>query len=80
MGDRKAVKTTKLNHVAFNPEQPIVLVGDDHGSVNSLKWSPNLRKKIPPDAEDGKTPEKRHFDAEMQKIEEFLNSIDRTAY
>lgn len=80
LNERKSAKNTKLNHVAFNPEQPIVLLGDDHGAVNSMKLSPNMRKKVPPEAEDGKTPEKRHFDSEVQKIEEFLNSIDRTVY
>ena len=28
----------------FNPHEPILLVGDDRGGVNSLKLSPNLRK------------------------------------
>ena len=80
LNERKAAKTTKLNHVCFNPDQPIVLVGDDRGAVNSLKLSPNLRKKTPPEVEDGKTPEKRHFESEVRKIEEFLASIDRTVY
>lgn len=39
------MKKTKLTHLAFNPTQPILLVGDDHGSIISLKLSPNLRNK-----------------------------------
>ena len=37
----KRAKPTKL---AFNAVQPIIIVGDDHGSVVALKLSPNLRK------------------------------------
>ncbi|CAH8842099.1 unnamed protein product [Trichobilharzia szidati] len=39
-----AKKKTKLTHIAFNPKYSIIIVGDDHGQVNSLKLSPNLRK------------------------------------
>eukprot|EP00163_Fabomonas_tropica_P028063 TRINITY_DN5620_c0_g1_i2.p1 TRINITY_DN5620_c0_g1~~TRINITY_DN5620_c0_g1_i2.p1 ORF type:complete len:700 (-),score=180.55 TRINITY_DN5620_c0_g1_i2:218-2317(-) len=35
---------TKLTHLCWNPVEPILLVGDDRGSVTSLKLSPNLRK------------------------------------
>ncbi|XP_061900038.1 dynein axonemal intermediate chain 1-like [Entelurus aequoreus] len=38
-------KKTKLTHIAFNPIHPVVIVGDDRGTVISLKLSPNLRKK-----------------------------------
>ncbi|KAF1320199.1 hypothetical protein FI667_g12614, partial [Globisporangium splendens] len=40
----RVVKRAKLTHVAFNTQDPIILVGDDRGGVNSLKLSPNLRK------------------------------------
>ncbi|KAF8566031.1 hypothetical protein P879_08949, partial [Paragonimus westermani] len=40
-----AKKKTKLTHLAFNPKHSIIIVGDDHGQVTSLKLSPNLRKK-----------------------------------
>ncbi|PNH05389.1 Dynein, intermediate chain, flagellar outer arm [Tetrabaena socialis] len=40
---QKVVKKAKLTKMVFNPKQPIVLVGDDKGSVISLKLSPNLR-------------------------------------
>ncbi|XP_051933225.1 dynein axonemal intermediate chain 1-like [Hippocampus zosterae] len=38
-------KKTRLTHIEFNPIHPVVIVGDDRGSVISLKLSPNLRKK-----------------------------------
>ncbi|XP_022094744.1 dynein intermediate chain 2, ciliary-like isoform X1 [Acanthaster planci] len=41
-------KKTKLTHITFNPNHPIILVGDDRGYVTSLKLSPNLRK-VPKD-------------------------------
>ncbi|XP_033108789.1 dynein intermediate chain 2, ciliary-like [Anneissia japonica] len=40
-------KKTKLTHIVFNPDHPIILVGDDRGYVTSMKLSPNLRKKNP---------------------------------
>lgn len=42
--EQKVVKRAKLTHVSFNQRDPIVIVGDDRGGVNSLKLSPNLRK------------------------------------
>jgi dynein intermediate chain 1 len=42
--EQKVVKRAKLTHVSFNQKDPIVIVGDDRGGVNSLKLSPNLRK------------------------------------
>ena len=34
-----------LNKIAFNTQEPIVVVGDTTGHIHSLKLSPNLRKK-----------------------------------
>ncbi|PIY92144.1 MAG: hypothetical protein COY70_04830, partial [Candidatus Magasanikbacteria bacterium CG_4_10_14_0_8_um_filter_42_12] len=42
---QQVVKGAKLNRIAFNPKEPIILVGDTRGSILSLKLSPNLRKK-----------------------------------
>jgi dynein intermediate chain 1 len=42
--EQKVVKRSKLTHVCFNRKDPIIIVGDDRGGVNSLKLSPNLRK------------------------------------
>ena len=38
------VKKAKLTKIVFNPKFPIVLIGDDKGTVTSMKLSPNLRK------------------------------------
>ena len=45
MCEQKIVKKAKLTKVAFNRRHPILLVGDDHGCITSVKLSPNLRKK-----------------------------------
>ena len=41
--EQKVVKRAKLTHIAFNQQDPILIVGDDRGGCNSLKLSPNLR-------------------------------------
>lgn len=51
--EQKVVKRAKLTHLAFNSQDPIVLIGDDRGGVNSLKLSPNLRKIVGSGEEDG---------------------------
>ncbi|KAI9017369.1 WD40-repeat-containing domain protein [Gaertneriomyces semiglobifer] len=43
--EQQIVRKTKLTHIVFNPFEPVILVGDDKGTVISLKLSPNLRKK-----------------------------------
>jgi dynein intermediate chain 1 len=42
--EQKVVKRARLTHVTFNRKEPVIMVGDDRGGVNSLKLSPNLRK------------------------------------
>nr|XP_057915864.1 dynein axonemal intermediate chain 1-like [Doryrhamphus excisus] len=65
-------KKTKLTHIEFNPIHPVVIVGDDRGSVISLKLSPNLRKK--PKGKKGRDlvegPE-----AEVAKMEKLLSLL-----
>jgi len=41
---QKVVKKAKLTHVAFSEADPILVVGDSSGHVNTLKLSPNLRR------------------------------------
>lgn len=41
---QKVIPKGKLTRVAFNRHEPILVVGDDRGSVSCLKLSPNLRK------------------------------------
>ena len=43
------MKKAKLTKLVFNPKHPIVLIGDDKGTVTSLKLSPNLRKSSKPE-------------------------------
>lgn len=49
--EQQIVKKTKLTHLAFNPKQTLLLVGDDHGSIVTLKLSPNLRNTGAEDAD-----------------------------
>jgi len=44
--EQKVVRKAKLTKIAFNlrgQEAPVIIVGDDHSCVSSLKLSPNLR-------------------------------------
>ena len=46
MCEQKVVRKAKLTKLAFNhrgADTPVILVGDDHACVSSLKLSPNLR-------------------------------------
>lgn len=43
--DQSVVHKARLTRLAFNPVEPIIIVGDDRGGVLSLKLSPNLRKQ-----------------------------------
>lgn len=36
----------KLTHLAFKPNDPVIIVGDDRGNITSFKLSPNLRKVL----------------------------------
>ncbi len=44
IAESRPAKTPKLTNLAFNPKDPILLVGDTHGGVILLKLSPNLTK------------------------------------
>nr|KAJ3423062.1 cytoplasmic dynein with WD40 domain [Polyrhizophydium stewartii] len=59
--EQQVVRKAKLTHISFNQFEPIILVGDDKGTVVSLKLSPNLRRK-------SQTPEE-----EPQKLENVIN-------
>lgn len=51
--EQQVVRKAKITHVSFNAFSPILLVGDDKGTVSSFKLSPNLRK--PPKNEETET-------------------------
>merc|ERR1712146_593813 len=42
--EHPAMKKAKALHITFNSEDPIILVGDERGGVNSFKLSNSLRK------------------------------------
>jgi len=72
--EQKIVKKAKLTKVRFNTKDFVLIVGDDHGAVNSLKLSPNLRKS---DVSNilGKT-SKKIDDIQRKKVEDVLATID----
>lgn len=77
--EHPAMKKAKALHVSFNQEDPIILVGDERGGVNSFKLSKSLTKgPLQPTKEEdqGKTPQI----LEQEKMEEFLNSQDKEVY
>ncbi|XP_037106984.1 dynein, axonemal, intermediate chain 1, paralog 2 isoform X3 [Syngnathus acus] len=67
-----AKNKSKLTHIEFNPVRPIIIVGDDRGSVISLKLSPNLRKK-PKGKKGQELPEGP--EVEVVKMEKLLNLL-----
>jgi len=71
--DQKAVKKSKLTHVVFNPCEPILLVGDDKGWVNTLKLSPNLRISSQQDKDNPKTLK----EIEIEKLTRILESAGK---
>lgn len=70
--EQKVVKRARLTHVCFNRRDPILLVGDDRGGVNSLKLSPNLRRISEPGEDETRTRE----DMEIEKVEKLLQAAD----
>eukprot|EP00996_Jenningsia_fusiforme_P005665 NODE_667_length_1996_cov_12.812018_g617_i0.p1 GENE.NODE_667_length_1996_cov_12.812018_g617_i0~~NODE_667_length_1996_cov_12.812018_g617_i0.p1 ORF type:complete len:631 (+),score=160.13 NODE_667_length_1996_cov_12.812018_g617_i0:160-1893(+) len=69
MCDQLVVRKAKLTRICFNPHDPVLLVGDDRGTVLSLKLSPNLRKIAK--VEEGKT-------RQQMEIEKLNKIIDVT--
>lgn len=70
--EQKVVKRAKLTHVCFNYNDPIIIVGDDRGGVNSLKLSPNLRKIHEPRGEDGEILPHDKVQLQVDKMEKLL--------
>jgi len=82
-------KNNKALHLSFNYEDPIILVGDEKGGVNSFKLSHSLRKRIIVDEkaeEERKKAEGEKFKPtdvialECDKMEVFLDSLDKHVY
>jgi dynein intermediate chain 1 len=70
--EQKVVKRAKLTHVCFNQSDPIIIAGDDHGQVHSLKLSPNLRKVGEPRGEDGQVLPHDKIQLQVDKMEKLL--------
>lgn len=79
--EQKVAKKARLTHVSFSHKDPVLLVGDSMGAVNSMKLSPNLRKvtqiKVP-DVKKGETPPppRTRIDVEIEKVENLLARAD----
>lgn len=74
--EQKVVKRAKLTHISFNLTDPIIIVGDDRGGVNSLKLSPNLRKIHEPRGEDGEIVPHDPVQLQVDKMEKLLQAAD----
>ncbi|XP_058796099.1 dynein intermediate chain 2, ciliary isoform X2 [Phymastichus coffea] len=62
----------KLTRLAFNHSLPFLIVGDDKGTVNTLKLSPNLRMKVKPTK---KQMHLSHIELETMKLEKLLSFV-----
>jgi dynein intermediate chain 1 len=71
--EQKVVKRAKLTHVQFNQSDPILIVGDDRGGVNTLKLSPNLRKIHEPRDEEGEIIPHDKVQNQVDKMEKLLS-------
>ncbi|XP_025990622.1 dynein intermediate chain 2, ciliary isoform X3 [Solenopsis invicta] len=65
-------RKNKLTRLAFNNALPFIIVGDDKGTVNTLKLSPNLRIKVKPTK---KQMHLSHTELESMKLEKLLSFV-----
>jgi dynein intermediate chain 1 len=72
----QVVKRAKLTHVKFNPDAPMLVVGDDRGGVISLKLSPNLRQVGEPYDVEGNPLPHDPIQLQVDKMDRLLASID----
>jgi dynein intermediate chain 1 len=72
----KVVRKAKLTHVAFNTAEPIVIVGDDRGGVNTLKLSPNMRIGVV--RTEDTDPNKSEMDLQIDKMDHYLEMVMET--
>ena len=65
-----------LNHIAFNREEPVIVVGDSRGHVHSLKLSPNLRKRSKEAQAAVRNKERKKFlEMETRKLDQIVNQV-----
>jgi len=82
------MKKAKALHVCFNYEDPIILVGDERGGVNSFKLSNSLSQGplvyIPTKDEEKEAVDGHVWpstnELEQKKMEKFLDSLDKHVY
>ena len=68
-------------HVAFNLNDPIILVGDHKGGVVSFKLSNSLHQgPVEPDPENEAHKGKTIQDMEIAKLDKYLDSQDKVIY
>ncbi|XP_046434111.1 dynein intermediate chain 2, ciliary isoform X2 [Neodiprion pinetum] len=65
-------RRNKLTRLAFNAALPFIIVGDDKGTVHTLKLSPNLRLKIKPTK---KQLQMTQYELEALKLERLLSFV-----
>ena len=92
--EHPAMKKAGALHVAFNPFDPIILVGDERGGVNLLKLSASLSEgPEPPVVEEDKKPKREEEEEEEKEkppedpakyqewsMEQFLSTQDKVDY
>ena len=86
--EHPAMKKAKALHISFNSTDPIVLVGDERGGVNSFKLSNSLHKgplvyeptkeELENAKEDTVYPTSDQM--EREKMDKFLDSLDKIVY
>jgi dynein intermediate chain 1 len=79
MCEHPAMKKAKALHVSFNRTDPIILVGDERGGVNSFKLSKSLTiGPLQPAKDDDQGITTQQL--ESKKMDDFLNSLDKIVY
>ena len=74
------MKRSKLNKVSFSSNEFVIIVGDDKGSVTSLKLSPNLRglsSSIKEDTDGQQLQEEDDDKDETKKVDEKEIQVER---
>lgn len=69
-------KGTKLTHLGFNKDHPVIVVGDSRGHCTVLKLSPNLRKR-PPRSKKDPRPMPVDPQQEHDKLQNLVNIVHR---
>ena len=74
--EQKILKRWKLTKITFNTKTPIILCGDERGSVIALKLSPNLRKDWKQSG-GGITLSQSQVASEVARLDHVLEHVDK---